>query len=219
MNGRTVRAALAVVVAVVMLLVGRGVLEGNAALARSDEAKARNDLDAAIAFGMYAAKWYVPFAPHVPAAYGRLRDISLAAELSGDPETALIGWQAIRAAALGTQSLWVPFDDRRREADEHIATLLGSQPAPTVDAKRTREQRIAEQRSLLAGEVRPKTGAVVTLYLGMFAWIAGAFWLARALDDDPRRAPPPGGRSRAVSLGLVLAVVGVVAFFVSLGNA
>jgi len=204
---------------IALLLVGRGVLEGRASLRKCDESLAKNDVEGAIAYGMYAAKWYVPFAPHVRQGYDRLRTIALRAELAGDTETALVAWQAVRAAALGSQSVWIPFDDRRHEADDHIAALLGSEPPPTVENKRTKEQRIADHRALLAAEVRPKTLAVVALYAGLLAWAIGAVTVGRALDDDPKRAPPSGGRGRALGTGLVLAIAGIVAFFVALGNA
>src|SRR5207302_9691110 len=110
--------------AALLLLVGRAIFDGTASMHRSDELWARGEIDGSVALAMRAARLYVPLAPHVRAAYDRMRTIALDAELRGDRETALLAWEAVRGASRSTRTFWTPYADRASEADEHAATLL-----------------------------------------------------------------------------------------------
>jgi hypothetical protein len=193
-------------------LLGRAIVEGSICVRRSDDALARGEVDAAVAYAMRATKWYVPFAPHVEAGYERLRTIARRAEAAGDADGALIAWQAIRAGARGTRSLWTPFADRLAEADEHIATLLGSKPPPGVDRDKPREQRVREHLELLATAAAPAPLAVVALYLGLAAWLYGAH---RALSAFSARARA----ARLVWTGALVAAAGLAVFLFALARA
>jgi hypothetical protein len=204
----------------VLALAGRGIVEGNTSMRRSDELLSQGDVDGSIAQAMRAARWYVPLAPHPTRAYDRLRDIALRAELAGDTETALLAWQAIRGAAHATRTLWTPFRDRLLEADDHIATILASKPPPGIDRETPRELLVREHRALLAEETSARPWAIVALYAGLFAFLAGT-WRASSTFDRARPTMPSrfGLAServeRVVSYG-ALAAIGLVVFVVAL---
>src|SRR5262249_25311969 len=80
----------------------RVVREGRPELAASEAAWAAGDLLAATVHARAAARAYVPFAPHVPLAYQRLRAVAQDCEARGDVESALFAWRAIRTAAIGS---------------------------------------------------------------------------------------------------------------------
>jgi hypothetical protein len=206
------RAWAAMAAVVIATLAGRALVEGSTSVKRADDAIARGDVDAAIAHAMRATKWYVPFAPHVEAAYDRLRAIARKAEAAGDVDGALVAWQAIRAGARGTKSLWQPFEDRLAEADAHVATLLASKPPPGVERDEPREQRAREHLELLATSAAPKPAAVVALYVGLAAWLYGAHRALSALRAKQARA-------RLAWTGAVIASVGLVVFLFALARA
>lgn len=173
--------------AVLVLLIGRGLFEGEAAMRRAE--KAETD-DAAIAYSLRAAKWYVPFASHPRRGYDLLRTIARRAESVGDVETALIAWQAIRAGARATRSVYMPFEDRAREADAQIAILLAARPPAGIDRDKPREKIVQEHRQTLARADGPHPLAVVALYAGMLLGLFGAYRAMSRVDDadtDRRR--------------------------------
>src|SRR5262249_28010126 len=98
-----------------------------------DEAMAKHRTSDAIDAWETAARWYLPGAPHVDAAYERLAGLAreLAAgdpwsgEPSGrtDPRAALSAWRAVRSAALATRNLWTPHAADLAEANAAIAEL------------------------------------------------------------------------------------------------
>ena len=111
-----------IVVAALATLSLRIVLEGRAALADGDDAMNRGQTRDAIAAWQSAARWYLPFAPHVDDAYDRLGKLGNAARDSGDRATALLAYRAIRSASLATKSLWTRGRSRDRErADRRAA--------------------------------------------------------------------------------------------------
>jgi hypothetical protein len=212
-RARRARLWIATAALVLATLTGRAVIEGSTCVQRSDEALARGETDASIAFAMRATKWYVPFAPHVEAGYERLRIIARKAEAGGDADGALVAWQAIRAGARGTRSFYQPFGDRLREADEHIATLLASKPPPGLDKDKPREQRVREHLELLAGSAAPAPAAVIAMYLGLAAWLFGAHRAIAAIF-----APPSGAR-RPPWMYAALGALGLVVFLFAIARA
>jgi len=88
-----------IAIAIVGAAAIRMVWLGRAALADGDAARKRGDLPAAIDAWRAAARDYLPFAPHVDAAYDRLATAAREAETAGDPATALAAWRAIRSAS------------------------------------------------------------------------------------------------------------------------
>lgn len=207
------------VVAVLGVLVGRAMLEGRAALRRANEAEARGEVEATLAFSMRAAKWYVPLAGHTPAAYDKLRELARRAEAAGDPDTALVAWQAIRGAAHATRGPWMPFEDRVREADTQIAILLAARPAPGIDRDKPRDRLIQEHRALLAGDGGPRPFAVFSLYAGLVVALLASYRLLDALDASlEANADRDAARRRALA-ATGMALIGFAVFVIALSRA
>lgn len=211
---RTARTVAIVVCTVVAVLVGRGLVEGRAALRQAESLDAAGDVDGAIAHAMRAAKWYVPLASHPARAYDLLRIVARRAEAAGDVDTALVAWQAIRGAARATRSVVVPYADRLAEADRQIAVLLASKPPPGIDRDKPRDVIVAEHRALLARDDAPKSGAVVAMYAGLAVWLFGALRLGAAVE----RPSHGDGKRRAITAA-TLAVVGIVTFLIAVARA
>lgn len=172
---------LAVVLAVLGALAIRVVVEGRAALAAGDYET--------------AARWYVPFAPHVDEAYAKLRTLTK----SEDPAVALAAWRSIRAAARATRSLWQPHADDLAEADAQIAKLSAAAPG---GGKLDGGDPLAWHKERLARDVRPSLAAAILAGVGILLWVAGAFVLAR-------RGTFAVGPTGVIVLGLALWFVGL----------
>jgi hypothetical protein len=172
---------LAVVLAVLGALAIRVVVEGRQALAD----------------GRYetAARWYLPFAPHVDEAYAKLRTLTK----SEDPAVALAAWRSIRAAARATRSLWQPHADDLAEADAQIAKLSAVAPG---GGKLDGGEPLAWHEERLARDVRPSLAAAILAGLGIALWVAGAFVLAR-------RGTFAVGPTGVIVLGLAVWFVGL----------
>ena len=100
-----------IIAAIVLAALGtlglRVVLEGQDALAAGDAAVARDDAQAAIRAYESAARWYLPYAPHVAIAYDRLHALTTSQQTG----VALAAWRSIRSAALATRGLWTPHEE------------------------------------------------------------------------------------------------------------
>ncbi|HTL38531.1 MAG TPA: hypothetical protein VL326_35620 [Kofleriaceae bacterium] len=228
----------------------RAVVEGRAAMQVADQAMAScfpiYDARPANAPDVYppacfvaidayetAARWYLPLAPHVDAAYARLRyiarrtDPTTAQRGFADPGTALAAWRAIRSAARATRSLWTPHAGDLDAADAAIARLSGADPASGQDAATTSDGSAATaatpddtavrelwHETRLARDVRPSIGAGALAGLGVLLWLTGAVVLiGRGLDRAGVWVRRP-----AVMAGAAI-VLGVVLWFVGLANA
>jgi hypothetical protein len=205
--------------AVVGVLVGRSMLEGRAALRRASEADAQGDVEAALAFSMRAAKWYVPFADHPRAAYDKLREIARRAEAAGDPDTALVAWQAIRGAAYATRGPYLPFAERVREADGQIALLLASKPPPGVDRNKPRERLIEEHRARLSAEIGAQPLAVAFMYAGLALALFASYRLFAALEASLGDGTERDSARRRAFAALGIAALGFGMFVIALSRA
>ncbi|HEU0029612.1 MAG TPA: hypothetical protein VFQ53_03190 [Kofleriaceae bacterium] len=197
------RRRLVVVVALVLAVLGvlalRVVREGRAALAEGDEALAAKRPGDAVAAWESAARWYLPFAPHVDEAYDRLR--SFARERKSLP-----AWRAIRSAALATRSLWTPHDDDLAEANAQIAELSAADPDGAPVLGDDVGLRRAWHAGRLAADPRPSDAASALALFGVAAWLAGiAVLVARALDDRGKLVRRPALVGFALTLGGILA--------------
>lgn len=120
-------AALALVLAVGLAAVmTRAVWAGARALANGDAAEQRGELALAVDLWRQAARWYVPGATHVAAAYQRLDTLARAAEARGDIDTALAAWRGIRSSILATRSFYLPHAERLEPANRRIAVLMAA---------------------------------------------------------------------------------------------
>ncbi len=202
--------------AVLIVLGARSLLEGRVSIRRAYEHDARGEVDAAIANAMRATKWYVPLATHPREGYDLMRTIARRAEAAGDVETALIAWQAIRGGAHATRSLYLPYEDRLREADGQIALLLAARPPAGIDRDKPRERLIQDYRALLGRDDGPRPAAVIVLYAGLAMFLFGAY---RALEDS---AVAPSDREparRRTYASVALAMVGLIAFAIAISRA
>jgi hypothetical protein len=176
-----------VIVAIVLAGLGalaiRVVTEGRTALAEGNDWALRGKPIEAIAAYETAARWYLPLAPHVDAAYARLR------ALGGDPDpaVALAAWRAIRSAARATTGLWTPHRADLADADAAIARAEARQPG-AASAGPTTAAREAWYAGRLARDDRGSRGAAALAALGLLVWIGGAIALARASSGRILRA-------------------------------
>ncbi len=159
---------LAFAAAILAALAIRVVVEGRSALAEGDELAGRGQVLEAVHSYETAARWYLPLAPHVDAAYAKLRTI---AERSA-PDQQLAAWRAIRSSARATRWLVTPHADDLAAADAAIASISAGLPqAATADP--------AWHRERLARESRPSVGACLVASLGILLWLGGALGLVR----------------------------------------
>jgi hypothetical protein len=181
-RGRMLGAIGAIALAVIALVALRAVVSGRRALADGDAWVERGKSAEAIRSYEAAARWYVPLAPHVDAAYAKLRGLA-----KGD--TALLAWRAIRSAARATRSLWQPHAADLAEADAQIAKL---------EAGATPEAWFAGR---LAEDARPSIPMAALAGLGILLWLAGAAVVVF------RRWTMPAGAM--IVLGVALWLVGL----------
>jgi hypothetical protein len=199
----------ALVLAALGVLAIRVVLEGRGALAEGDEAAAHGRIDDAIAGWESAARWYLPFAPHVDDAYARL--IQLAAT---DHRHALAAWRAVRASALATRSLWTPHADDLLAANAAIAELASRDPEGAVAGGADAAARKAWHADRLARDPRPRPGPVVLAALGIACWLAGiAVFVRRGFDADGALA------RRSALAGAAVTIVGLAGWLIGLAAA
>jgi hypothetical protein len=97
---------------------------GAEALQCSEQAFDSGDLEKATRCAREAATWYLPKAPHVVAAYARLRTIAVGAEAAGDAHHALRAWGALRGALIETAHPWDQREDAMAEASRGVVRLL-----------------------------------------------------------------------------------------------
>lgn len=187
----------------------RVVIEGRNALADGDTAMAAKRTDDAIAAWESAARWYLPFAPHVDAAYARLTALAKA-----EPAHALAAWRAVRRAATATRWLRQPHADDLAAANAAIATLSAAHPDGAPAAGQNVTERTAFHADRLAADLRPSRGAAALAILGILSWLAGIGVLAvRGLDRAGNLV------RRSALVGAALTTIGLVAWAVGLYNA
>jgi hypothetical protein len=194
------RAALGMLLAVLVLagLTAKVVVEGEAALAKSDAAFDRGDLRESVLYARRAALLYAPGAPHVGAAYARLGAIAVGAEATGQGEVARQAWGAVRGAALETRHLWTPRGADLARANANLARLASG--AGSASPERERMARI------LARDDAPRAGWVLVLGAGFGSFAAGLALALGALGGVSAEGRPP---ARKLLLSVALALVGV----------
>ncbi|HKU44907.1 MAG TPA: hypothetical protein VJR89_42400 [Polyangiales bacterium] len=204
-------AALALLLAAVVL---RTVHSARSELAAARTAAERGDTEQALAHYRRAARDYVPASPYHTAALDQLASLGRAAQAAGDLPRALSAYRAIRGSILAARSFYVPEPDRLRAADRAIAALMAEQPAPAMDAHKSKQQLRDEHLALLERSPDPNLLWTVVLLLGFFAFVGAAFAFSTfAVDDEDRLRKPEARRWGAVivigfglfALGLALA--------------
>ena len=233
---RALRKKLAAVVLVASLSLGvvvtRAVWAGTRALAAGEAASKQGELQAAITEWRRAARWYVPGARHMGAAYDRLERLAMAAEEAGDLDTALAAWRAIRGSILATRSLYTPFAERLDPANQRIADLMaaledapadqvsgatsasGAEPGPGAAGLRAdaaREQRAAWHYDLLIRDHAPSPFWSLLAILGFALWLGGGLLFAlRGVTADDELVPRTAAHAGImVAAGLLLWMLGL----------
>ena len=200
---RRVALSLLLVVLGVAWITIQAVRAGETELAESDAAFDAGDLYEASSHARRAATHYAPGAPHVTAAYERLRAIAVGSEAIGDVDSALFAWRAMRGAALQTRHLWLVHPHELELANQAIARLearLQAQP----NARLEQGARSVALKRLNRNEA-PRGGWILVLGFGFVLCLLGLAWLAsRGFDAEGRLSLV---RAR---WGLVLCVVGAI---------
>lgn len=201
--------------AVLALLLGvvatRVVASARSELEQGNAAAASGDLTHALACYRRAARYYVPGSPYHVHALERLASIGRAARAAGDTERALAAFRAMRGSILATRSWYVPEPERLRAVDREIAALMAEQPAPPIDAGKTRAQLRDEHLALLERSPDPNLFWTAVLLLGFGAFVAAAIAFSTlAIDDEDRLRRPQARRWGAmIAIGFGLFALGL----------
>jgi len=186
----------------------RAVLDGEREIAASDAAFDKNDLHGAIAHARRAASAYAPGAVHVERGYARLLAVARGAESTGQPEVAMLAWQAERAAVLESASLWRPFPARLEEANRNLARLSALKTGAEPERAETAQRLFRQAESQSAG--RAPWGAFLAAGL-LVAGLGLGWFAARALLPDGR-IDWLRGRWGVLAFGLGAALWALAAF-------
>lgn len=178
----------------------RVVVEGRAALARGDEARAAGRTGESIRAYETAARWYLPLASHVEEAYAKLRTLAA----SSDRQVSLSAWRAIRGAARATRTVWQPHADDLAAADAAIATLSASAAGAATSDPAWHATRLAEDR-------RARVWLLVLSGVGLALVLGGAVLLVRrGMDAGGRLVRRPAmAAGAAIVLGAACWAVGL----------
>ncbi len=196
------------------LLTARVLQQGELELRSAEALAATGNLEEATVHARQSASWFVPGAPHVPAAYAQLIAIARLAEGRGDAKTALFAWHAVRTSALSTRWVIVPHKDELAIADASIARLSAKQPAPHGAATRDPADIQQKMHALLARNDRPRIPWVFTMLGGFVALTAGLLHMGwKGLGDRDQVA------FRQLRVGAILAIAGSIAWALALWNA
>jgi len=193
------------------VLAGRVLHSARAELETATAAAQSGEIERALTHYRRAARFYLPGSPYHVRALEQLAGIASAAEAAGDSERALSAYRAIRGSILATRSFYVPQRERLRAADVRIAALMAEQPAPGMDAGKSKAQLRAEHLALLERSPDPKLFWTFSLLAGFFAFVAAAFlFSARAIDEHDRIRPTEAKRWGAlIAIGFGLFVLGL----------
>ncbi|MBT8495244.1 MAG: hypothetical protein KJO07_19515 [Deltaproteobacteria bacterium] len=213
---RAIRRRIIVVAVTIATCLGivsvRAVWEGRSALSQGNQASERGDHEEAIRWWRRAARWYLPAAPHIDAAYDNLEALAEAAEERGDVQLALAGWRAIRRSVNATRSFYTPQRDRLTRANEHIAGLMAE--LDQTRAGKSKAERREFHAELLARRVGPAVGWSLLAGLGLLLWVGGGLYFAlRGVGADDRIVPP------AARLAVIMIAVGLVIWMLGLYKA
>jgi HAMP domain-containing protein len=174
------RAARMLVLALVLVLAALGTLSlralivGQNALEQAEQAFDRGDLRESVRQARRAAGSYVPFAPHVDAAYQRLIVIARGAEAFGQRHVAAFAWNAVRAAAIEGSAVGVAPRPELEQANKSLARIASRLDAPGASSDPKAE------RHLLTTLERPgrfSTPSMAALAAGLLLVLLGLCWV------------------------------------------
>lgn len=184
------------------VLVGRVAVDARAALRAGEAAEQRGDRPEAIRQYLDAARLYLPGSATVRRALDHLDRLARTAEAAADPAGARPPLEAIRAALLGTRSLYTPYADRLPDVERRLAAAYAQLEDPGVDPGASPQARAAWHASRLARHPGPTVGYVLLALFGLILWLGGAVgFIRRGLDAGLRLRRGP-----ALAAGIVFAV-------------
>jgi hypothetical protein len=184
------------------VLVGRVAVDARAALQAGEAAERRGDRPEAIRQYLEAARLYLPGSSAVGRALDHLERLARNAEAEDHPALARAPLEAIRAALLGTRSLYTPYASRLPDVERRLAAIYARVEDPAVDPGASLEARAAWHASRLARHPGPTLGYVLLALFGLALWLGGAVgFIRRGLDAGLRLRRGP-----ALAAGIVFAV-------------
>jgi hypothetical protein len=192
------------------LVSARVIYSGEAEIAAGTRALQSGQVREAIACSARAAEWYVPAAPHVKVAYGRLIRIAEAAEEHRRHELALVAWRSLRAAAKSTRWLYSPYESEGQRANRAIARLmaLGSiRPKPPAGLQQEYLQELMRDET-------PRVPYVLLLLFGLGAFCMGTIVAVKRMAGSFGELKWRAGRTP-----LLVALLGVAAWLLALWRA
>jgi hypothetical protein len=194
-----------------LVLVGRVAVDSRAALNAGEAAERRGERAEAIRQYLDAARLYLPGSSTVRRALDHLDRLAHDAETAADPAAARPPLEAIRAALLGTRSLYTPHAARLPDVERRLAVALAQLEDPRVDPGASVEARTAWHASRLTRHPGPTLGYVLLAFLGLALWLGGAVgFIRRGLDAGLRlRRGPALAAGIAFAVGFALFVTGL----------
>lgn len=196
-------AALVLMLCVLVLgvLTAHTVVRGQNELELSKQAFDRGELSDAIQHARRAAGYYAPGAPHVDAAYARLKAIAYGSEAIGDTRTARLAWGAMRSAALETRHAFVSRAPELEEADRQLRRL-----AREPQRARAPEARVSASAPLPG----PRPGWAAVLSLGFFLALGGLALIGFMAVESGRI------RARPALMGALVSLLGAACWTMAL---
>ncbi len=164
--------------ALVALATGRMYRDGRASFEEGMRLADAGDADRATSALEDAARSYAPGSPYPSRALDRLSIMARAAEMRGDPKTALHLWEVVRRSVLSTRHLWQPSEDALRRAEGEIARLRAAAVSERAEGSP------AAARGAPPRPVDPSPFASLLLFAGLLSWIAGAAWLCGVAKSE-----------------------------------
>lgn len=194
-------------------MTARMLRQGELELRTAQALAATGELEQATIHARKAASYFVPNAPHVPAAYAQLISIAQLAEGRGDTQTALFAWNAVRTAAYSSRWISVPHQQEVAIADASIARLTSRQPVP-YGANQDPDARQKKMLDLLSRKNYPRMPWVFALLGGFVAVSVGLLHIGWHGLNHPKANTLPRLR-----VGIALTAFGLVAWALALWNA
>ena len=206
--------ALGLTVGAAGLLTARVINQGERDLHAAEALADNGKLEEAVVHARRSASWFVPGAPHVPAAYARMIAIARTAEGYGDTSTALFAWHAVRTSALSSRWVVVPHKDELAVANASIARLTAKQPVALGATTRDPADIQQTMHTILARNQRTRTPWVIVLLIGFATLSVGLLQIGwKGLGRRTQWS------FRPIRTGTILAVVGLTAWALALWNA
>ena len=207
-HGRQWAAVIALLTAVVVV---RVLVTAGVQLRAGEASLAAGRADEGVRQLRRAAHMYLPGSPYTRRAYDDLEAWGDRCEQRGERDQALVAWRAVRASALATRWLVVPYRNRLDRANHRIARLMALLPQPPED-RATPVPRLEERYLALLTEDRaPEPAWVLVMGAGLFLWLGAAAWAARnGWDETDRpRLRTLGWAGAAVGMGFLLFLAGL----------